>query len=52
MVHMLMYESGYPREPMVKHLGLCNGLYSIPDSDDLMKDLIMTFNMSLLAKDH
>ena len=51
MVHMLMYESGYPREPMVKHLGLCNGLYSIPDSDDLMEDLIMTFNMSLLAKD-
>jgi predicted N-acetyltransferase YhbS len=51
MVHMLMYESGYPREPMVKHLGLCNGLHSIPDSDDLMEDLIMTHNMSLLAKD-
>ena len=51
MVHMLMYESGYPREPMVKHLGLCNGLHSIPDSDDLMEDLVITYNMSLLAKD-
>ena len=51
MVHMQMYESGYPREPMVKHLGLCNGLYSIPDSDDLMEDLIMTYKSSILAKD-
>ena len=51
MVHRMMYESGYPREPMVKHLGLCNGLFSIPDSDKLMEDLIMTYNMSLLAKD-
>jgi GNAT superfamily N-acetyltransferase len=50
MVQRLMYESGYTREPMVKHLGLCKGLFSIPDSDKLMEDLIMTYNMSLLAK--
>ena len=51
MVQMLMYDSGYPREPMVKHLGLCKGLYSIPDSDRIMEDLILTNNMSILAID-
>ena len=51
MVQMLMYDSGYPREPMVKHLGLCKGLYSIPDADRIMENLILTNNMSILAID-
>jgi len=51
MVHKLMYESGYPREPMVQHLGLCKGIHSIPDSDKIMEELIMTHNMSVLAMD-
>jgi len=51
LVHKLMYESGYPREPMVQHLGLCKGTHSIPDSDKIMEDLVMTYNMSVLAMD-
>jgi len=50
-VQELMYESGYPREPMVNHLGLCKGLYSIPDSDKLMENIVLTYNMSILAID-
>jgi len=51
LAHKLMYESGYPREPMVDHLGLCNGLSSIPDNDVVVETLITTYNMSLLARD-
>jgi len=48
-VQKLMYDFGYPREPMVTHLNLCKGVYSIPDSDRIMEDFIKTYNMSLLA---
>jgi len=51
MVQQLMYESGYTREPMVNHLGLCKGLFSIPDSDKIMENIILTYNMSILAVD-
>ena len=51
MVQKLMYKSGYPREPMIKHLRLCKGLYSIPDNDKMIEKLIIEHNMSLLAKD-
>merc|ERR1712133_151161 len=50
-IQKLMYESSYPREPMVKHLGLNKGLHSIPDTDKIIEDLLANYNMSIVAID-
>jgi len=49
-VHKMLYASFHPDEPIIKHLGLCKGLYSIPDADRMV-DEIVSKNLSVIAED-
>merc|ERR1711936_1515855 len=50
-VHKLMYQSFHRDEPMTKHLGLCKGSFSIPDSDEMVEGLVLDHNLSIMAMD-
>jgi len=50
-VHGLMYKSFHRDEPMTNHLHLCQGSFSIPDSDAMAESLVIDHNLSLMAVD-
>jgi len=50
-VHKLMYQSFHKDEPMTRHLGLCKGSFSIPDSDEMAESLVLNHNLSIIAMD-
>jgi len=50
-VHKLMYQSFHKDEPMTNFLGLCKGSFSIPDSDEMVEDLVLNHNLSIMATD-
>jgi len=50
-VHRLMYQSFHRDEPMTNHLHLCQGSFSIPDSDAMAESLVIDHNLSLMALD-
>jgi len=50
-VHRLMYQSFHRDEPMTNHLQLCQGSFSIPDSDAMAESLVIDHNLSLMALD-
>merc|ERR1712181_152801 len=49
-VHRLLYATYYPTEPLISHLGLCNGLNSIKDLDKVVEDRLAS-NLTLVAFD-
>merc|ERR1712181_125845 len=49
-VYRLLYATYYPTEPLISHLGLCNGLNSIKDLDKVVEDRLAS-NLTLVAFD-
>merc|ERR1711971_547823 len=49
-VDRLLYATYYPTEPLISHLGLCNGLNSIKDLDKVVEDRLAS-NLTLVAFD-
>jgi len=49
-VHRLLYATYYPTEPLISHLGLCNGLNSIKDLDKVVEERLAS-NLTLVAFD-
>lgn len=49
-VNSLLYQTFYPGDPLIKHLGLCKGINSIRDVDTKVKDRLPR-NLTLVAYD-
>merc|ERR1711909_159360 len=50
-IHKLMYQSFWMDEPLITHLGIRKGSFSVKDGDQMVEDMVLNHNLSILASD-